>query len=97
MALGLGHLIDLNRKLKNNKNLLSAKSAKSRLKNRVKDGNLNGKLNSEQFNKVTDEELQVIKSEIRGKLRRESRNELIYSIVSVCLILAVCLLLWFLL
>ena len=92
MALGLGHLLDLNRKLKNNKQLLSSKKSKARLKNRIGGrGKDTGKYKQQSPN-ISDTELTLIKSEIKNKMIKENRRIRFLTILCFILCISVILL-----
>ena len=97
MGLGLGHLMDLNRKLQNNKNLLSAKSAKTRLINRARNINIREKGNSKKVTNISEKELNQIKINIRKNIQKERNKEYLFTGIGIIIFIGIALIFWLLL
>lgn len=97
MGLGLGRLIDLSKKLKSNKNLLSAKSAKTRTAKRSRNINLKGRENSKNENCISEKKLNAIKKSIREQSRKERRNEYILAGIIFLTLKGIIIAIWILL
>ena len=94
--MGLGHLIDLSRKLQNNKNLLNARKAKRKFIKRSRKINASGKLNPEKLNTVSEDELKEIKRNIKVKIRKEKKREFIITFIKVVILIGIILIFIFL-
>lgn len=89
MGVGLGSLIDLNRKLQNNKNLLTAKKAKSRLKKTSTKIVTKEKKSYETKTIISETELIKLKKNISYRIKKENRKEAFYTVIKVLLLLGV--------
>lgn len=93
MGMGLGSLMDMNNKLKNNKNLLNSKKSKYKENRKV---SKNNSLNQLKFKDVSDEELASIKSKIRETSKLQKRKSIVLNIVLFISVIALLLFLYFL-
>lgn len=91
--MGLGSLMDMNNKLKNNKNLLNSKKSKYKENRKV---SKNNSLNQLKFKDVSDEELASIKSKIRETSKLQKRKSIVLNIVLFISVIALLLFLYFL-
>ena len=97
MGMGLGHLIDLSRKLENNKNLLSARRAKTKSLKLSRKISLKGIENNKTFDKISEKELNQIKKNIRERIRKEKRKENIITGIGILTFIGIIFACWFLL
>ena len=93
MGMGLGSLMYMNNKLKNNKNLLNSKKSKYKENRKV---SKNNSLNQLKFKDVSDEELASIKSKIRETSKLQKRKSIVLNIVLFISVIALLLFLYFL-
>ncbi len=95
MGMGLGHLIDLSRKLENNKNLLSARRAKTKSLKLSRKISLKGIENKKTPNKISEKELNQIKKSIRERIQKEKRKENIITGIGILIFIGIIFVCWF--
>ena len=97
MGMGLGHLIDLSRKLENNKNLLSARRAKTKSLKLSRKISPKGIKNKKTPDKISEKELNQIKKNIRERIQKEKRKENIITGIGILTFIGIIFACWFLL